>query len=89
MVEAHGSGSRRRFSRRDVRAVRLVHQLRALGAPMGAIAGASSTLQEADVEWAGPILVTEQGVVLDVSEVLVGLHRGVTGWVVDLTMWDE
>lgn len=89
MVEAHGSGSRRRFSRRDVRAVRLVHQLRALGAPLHAIAGAAATLADSSTEWSGVVVVSTEGVVMDAMDLVVGLAPGAAGWIVDLAMWDE
>lgn len=71
-VEARGSGSRRRFTRRDVRSVRLVHQLRTLGAPLNAIANASAALQDSPVEWAGVVVVTRDGDVLDAMDLEIG-----------------
>lgn len=84
-VEAAGSGSRRRFTVSDVAALQLVRRLRELDVPLDTVRSVTASLYDSDTPWTGPVVVTRDGLVFDLAEVMVGLHPGIAGWVVDLT----
>lgn len=75
--QANGSGTQRRFTRSQARAIRLAATLRTLGAPIatiGAIAGRWSDMP--DHEWAGMLIVNPDGT--------TGPDNTAAGWILDL-----
>ena len=72
---AHGSGTQRRFTQGEARAIRLAATLRTLGAPIatiGAVAGRWADMPEH--EWAGMLVVNHDGTGEPAS----------AGWILDL-----
>lgn len=70
-VGARGSGSRRRFTGRDVAVVRAVTKLRDMGVVGTTLARAAATLADESKPWNGSVLVTLDGDVLDLLEVIL------------------
>lgn len=85
-VEANGSGSRRRLTDRDVAVVQMVARLRELGVPLDTCRDVAATLIDRPESWSGHVLVTEQGEVIDGAEVALGMHGGVSGYLVWLDL---
>lgn len=76
--KANGSGTQRRFTEGDARAVRLAATLRALGAPIatiGAVAGRWADMPEH--EWVGVLIVNHDGTTVP---------GGASGWILDLEL---
>lgn len=84
-IGAHGSGSRRRFTGRDVAVVRAVARLREMGVGGSTLARAALTLSDESKPWNGSVLVTLDGDVLDLLEVVLDAGaRLPAGYVVSL-----
>jgi DNA-binding transcriptional MerR regulator len=76
--DARGSGTQRKFTAAQARAVRLAAALMRLGATTGVISGLVTRMAEApEWEWTGTIVVGHDGMVIDGPV-------DVAGWVVNL-----
>lgn len=76
--QADGSGTQRRFTTGQARAIRLAATLRTLGAPIatiGAVAGQWADMPEH--EWTGTLIVNHDGTTVP---------GGTSGWILDLEL---